>query len=261
MNQDFGSALSKVGRARKLADDLEGEIDMFWDARPCELEIAGGESAGEGSFRVKRMRTVPDSIALIMGDAAHNLRSALDHFAWAAVSAQVRGTRTYFPIWGKTAVPGPGEWREQVCRQLKGAPAGLIDAVEQLEPWESGQDSLLWAIHELDRIDKHRLLLAVAVAVTGIGLDGDSYELAVFKKYSGMDKSGPLLVEPRQWTPVEEGAILFGPPADFAATEATFFFNVTLSEPVMLRDKPAATWLRILADRAETVITDLACFA
>ena len=74
MNRDFGSALSKVGRARKLADELEAEIGAFWDARPCELEFAGGQSAGEGSFRVKRMRAVPDSVALIMGDAAHNLR-------------------------------------------------------------------------------------------------------------------------------------------------------------------------------------------
>ena len=189
------------------------------------------------------------------------MRSALDHFAWAAVSAQDRGTRTYFPVWGKTAAPGPGEWREHVCRQLKGAPAGLIEAVAKLEAWETGRDSLLWAIHELDRIDKHRLLLSVAVAVTGIGLDGDSYELAVVKKYSGMDESGPLLLELRQWTPVEEGVVLFGSPADFAATEATFFFDVTLSEPMMLRDKPAVTWLRLLADRAKTVITDLACLA
>jgi hypothetical protein len=253
--------MSKIGRARKLADDLEAEISAFWDTRPCELEKVPSQSTGEGSFRVKRMRAVPDSLPLIMGDAAHNLRSALDHFAWAAVSAQDRGTRTYFPVWGRTAAPGPGDWREQVCRQLKGAPARLIEAVAKLEAWETGRDSLLWAIHELDRIDKHRLLLSVAFAVTGIGLHGDSYELAVVKKYSGMDQSGPLMLELRQWTVVEEGAVLFGSPADLAATDATFFFGVTLSEPAMLRDKPAVTWLRLLADRAETVITDLACLA
>jgi hypothetical protein len=75
------------------------------------------------------------------------------------------------------------------------------------------------------------------------------------------DQSGPLMLELRQWTVVEEGAVLFGSPADLAATDATFFFGVTLSEPAMLRDKPAVTWLRLLADRAETVITDLACLA
>lgn len=51
----------------------------------------------------------------------------------------------------------------------------------RLEPWETGRDSLLWAIHELDRVDKHRLLLSVAGALTGIGLDSDSYELMVTK--------------------------------------------------------------------------------
>ena len=28
-----------------------------------------------------------------------------------------------------------------------------------MEPWEGGLDEYLWAVHELDRIDKHRLVL------------------------------------------------------------------------------------------------------
>jgi hypothetical protein len=162
------------------------------------------------------------------------------------------------PYLEQATEPEPGKWREHVSGQLKGASAALIEAVAELEAWETGRDSPLWAIHELDRIDKHRLLLSVAVVVTGIGLHGDSYELAVAKKYSGMDVSGPLLLEPIKWTPVEEGRVLFGSLSDFGATEATFIYDVTLSEPAMMRDKPAVTWLRILADRAEKVIMDLA---
>ena len=33
---------------------------------------------------------MPESISLLAGDAAHNIRSALDHFAWSAVSPQQR---------------------------------------------------------------------------------------------------------------------------------------------------------------------------
>lgn len=184
MSHRFESALSKIGRARAHADDLEAEISAFRSANPCEVEVVGTPLTDREHYRVKHMSAVPDSIPLIMGDAAHNLRSALDHFAWSAVSAQARGTRTYFPIWSKTPEPEPGKWRKHVSDQLKGASGELIQVVAQLEAWEAGRDWLLWAIHELDRIDKHRLLLSVAVVVTGIGLHGDSYELAVAKKYS-----------------------------------------------------------------------------
>ena len=189
MSHRFESALAKIGRARRHVDDLEAEISAFRENLPCEVEM-GTASAGQGPFSVRRVTAVPDSISLILGDAAHNLRSALDHAAWSAVSAQFAGARTYFPVWNKDAAPGLDEWRHQVSLQLKGASAEFIEAVAGLEAWESGCDSLLWAIHELDRIDKHRLLLSVAIAVTGIGLHGDSYELAVVKKYSGMKMSG-----------------------------------------------------------------------
>jgi hypothetical protein len=257
----FESALAKIGQARKHADDLEAEISAFRASCPCEVEMAGTPSADQGSFRVRRMAAVPDSIPLIVGDAAHNLRSALDHAAWSAVLAELGGTRTYFPVWAKTAEPAPDEWRQQVSRQLKGASPEFIEAVAGLEAWESGRDSPLWAIHELDRIDKHRLLLSVAVVVTGIGLYGDSYELAVVKKYSGMEAGGPLLVEPRELAPVEEGRVLFGSLSDFGVTGAAFFYDVALQEPPMMRGRPAMTWLRILADRAEKVIKDLAPLA
>ena len=55
--------------------------------------------------------------------------------------------------------------------------------------------------------------------------------------------------------------MLFDSLSDFGATEAAFFYDVTLKEPAMMRDKPAVTWLRILADRAEKLIKDLAPLA
>lgn len=261
MTDPFESALWKVDRARKHADDLEAEVRAFWAADPYEVETVGSPLTGGGSYRVKRITALPESIPLIAGDAAHNIRSALDHFAWAAVAPQERSVRTCFPIWNTTEARTPDRWKKQVDRQLKGASAELIEAVTKLEPWEAGRDSLIWAIHELDRVDKHRLLLSVAVALTGVGLDGDSYELTVAKKYSGGDPAKPLALEPLKWTPLEEGTVLFGSPSDFGATAATLTFDMMLGEPEMLRERSAVTQLRILAGLAEKVIRDLAPLA
>jgi hypothetical protein len=261
MTDTFESALWKVDRARKHAEDLETEVRAFWTADPYEIETVGSPLTGAGSYRVKRITALPEIIPLIAGDAAHNIRSALDHFAWAVVAPLERSVRTCFPIWNSTAARTPDKWRKQVDGQLKGASADLIEAVKKLEPWETGRDSLLWAIHELDRVDKHRLLLSVAVALTRVGLDGDSYELAVAKKFSGGDPAKPLALEPIKWTPLEEGTVLFGYPSDFGATAATLTFDVMFGEPKMLRERSAITQLRILAGLAETVIRDLAPLA
>jgi hypothetical protein len=259
----FESALWKVDRARKHADDLEAEVRSFWAVDPYEIETVGSLSASQGSYRVKRMTAVPESIPLIAGDAAHNIRSALDHFAWAAASPQERGVHTCFPVWNRIGARTDDKWQKQVAQQMKGASAELIEAAMKLEAWPTGRDSLLWAIHELDRVDKHRLLLPVAVALTRIDLYGDSYELAVAKKFSGFDPSGPLALAPLNWTPLEDRAELLGFPdgADFGATQTTLSVDMMLGEPEMLRDKSAITQLRILAGLAEEVIRDLAPLA
>jgi len=257
MNDRFESALWKVNRARKHADDLEAEVRAFWAGDPYEVEMVGSPLAGGGSYRVRHLTPLPEVVPLIAGDAAHNIRSALDHFAWAAVVPHERSVRTCFPIWNATEAPTPDKWKKRVNTQLKGASSDLIDAATKHEPWQAGRDSLLWAIHQLDRVDKHRLLLSVAVALTGVGLDGHSYELAVAKRFSGGDPAKPLALEPLKWTPVEEGTVLFGSPSDFGATAATLTFDVLLGEPEMLRERSAITQLRILAGLAEKVIRDL----
>jgi hypothetical protein len=260
---EFDSALWKVDRARKHADDLESEVRAFWDTDPFEVEMVGNPFTGPGFFKVKRMAAIPANIALLAGDAAHNIRSALDHFAWAAVSPEHRSTQTYFPVWGGPSVPKVAKWREQVSRQLAGAKDELINGVVKLEPWETGRDSLLWDIHYLDRVDKHRLMLQVAVAFTGIGLDGDGYELAVVKKFSGVKAEDPLMLARLEWSPLEEGKILFNSQdgAGLGATNATLTFDLRLGEPARMREESAVTWLRILAGLAEKVIRDLAPLA
>jgi hypothetical protein len=117
-------------------------------------------------------------------------------------------------------------------------------------------------MHELDRVDKHRLLLSVAVALTGMSVDGDSYELTTVKKFSGIDPARPVALEFPKRTPVKDG-IEFSCPdgAGFGATRTTLSFDVILGEPEMLRDRPAVTQLRTLAGLADKVVHDLAPLA
>jgi hypothetical protein len=255
MTDDFESALWKIDRARKHADDLEAEINAFADTVPYEAEIVGTPETGHGQYRVGRVAPLPTSFSLIAGDTAHNIRSALDHFAWAAVPPQSHHPRTMFPIWnrkGSIRPPrdqGRDKWRDEVESALKGGAHELIEAVVKLEPWQGGRDSLLWAVNELERIDKHRLLLPVAAVNTAISIDFTRPQ----------EKAGPVLrLRPDSWTPLETGNVLLdvGLYSGFAAPPK-FDVDVMLREPPELRDKPIVTQLRILARYAEKTIREL----
>lgn len=254
----FGSCWQKLSRARKHADDLSREIQDFWGAEPCHLEPVDGGPANLMRVRVRHLSPLPATISMTAGDAAHNVRAALDHFAWAAVSPSGRSTGTCFPI-RSSAARDLGSWRQQVERQLKGASPALISAVTAMEPWDGGQDESLWAVHELDRVDKHRLVLSAAVALARIDLHGDSYELATLKKFSGWRPDGPLPVEPANWTPVEENTIvtipLVGP--DRGGVETSLAFDIVVAELELLRTTAAATALTALADSAEKTVRRL----
>jgi hypothetical protein len=253
----FESALWKIDRARKHADDLEIAIREFWATKPYEVQAIGTPMTGAGSYRVTRISPLPPIVPLIVGDAAHNVRSALDHFAWATVRPQDRCSQTAFPVWNnsKRQTPTPEQWRKEVEAKLKGAPGALVEAGVKLEPWDTGRDSLLWTINELERVDKHRLLLSVAVANTGITIDGGQLLTNAFPDFEV--PSLPVTLKP-QWAPLEMGRDLFVVPAGsgFAST-LTFDFNVTLGEPEDLKREAVVTQLRILAGLAEKIIRDL----
>jgi hypothetical protein len=100
----FSSAWLKLNRAKRHVDDLEDEIRAYWKTGPISTRGTGvteteGGGTGARTFTVENVKPLPDTIPVLVGDAVHNLRSALDHFAYAAVAQPTR--HTYFPIWSR----------------------------------------------------------------------------------------------------------------------------------------------------------------
>jgi hypothetical protein len=113
---------------------------------------------GEHFFVIREVRRPDPFLGILIGDALHNLRSALDHLAFQLVA---------FP-----AVPGGPKADEDkrafpICshskfwpaakEKIRGASPGVEAIVERLQPYNGGQ-TLLWSLHELNNWDKHRLL-------------------------------------------------------------------------------------------------------
>jgi hypothetical protein len=121
--EQFASAFLKVEQAKKHTDRLEREIIDFWSTNPYAIEVVGDPKNATGAYRIKgEPAPLPDSLTLTVGDAAHNLRSALDHFACATVANVT--TSTAFPVWRAPRAPTPAEWRGLVLSKLQGASQG-----------------------------------------------------------------------------------------------------------------------------------------
>jgi hypothetical protein len=263
MADRFDSAWLKLERARKHIDDLEAELDAFWATEPYEIELTESPESGAASYRIAHIQALPESLPLITGDAAHSIRSALDHFACAVVPCPDRTTA--FPVWGTetSGTPTADRWRKKVGQALVGASPQLIAALLDLQVWETGRDSLLWAAHELDRIDKHRLLISIATVNTSIGFHGESYQLTTVKRFSGFAPDQPLLLERVGWAPLTQETMLLDlkDGLDLDARQVTFAVDVALAEPELLKGKPVLAQLRSLADRAESCLRELAALA
>jgi hypothetical protein len=156
-----------------------------------------------------------EDIALVIGDAIHNLHCALDH-AWTStlqkLSPATITKHTKFPIF-------PSE------NTLKGALRGieihisvprLFDfMVRDIKPYEGGDDSL-WMVHSFDIDDKHRLLLPVFEYSSIQGIEVENEQGEVERGFTwGTHEKPPYYVHiPLGWHFKQKGevsvAVLFG---------------------------------------------------
>lgn len=148
---------AKFRRAQALVADLRGAIASFLAADAFRLDAEDDPRTGDLVYRVRLLATRPVEWSLLIGDAIHNARSALDHLAWRLVEVDggSPGEATSFPI--AETEEGYGD-RLRKC--LRGASPATRARIRGLAPWRCG-DEQLWRLHKLDVIDKHRLLLPV----------------------------------------------------------------------------------------------------
>jgi hypothetical protein len=165
---DVLGAQLKVDRARHHLADLQEQVSRWLAEAPAPRFVVEVEDAG--SVLVVRLVDVPRTPAawsLVLGDALHNLRSALDLLAWQAVIAggATPGRRTAFPVF-RDNHNQRGD--KGVTTALRGAPPGLVAAAQGLQPFSRcrpGQmvhGDPLWQLHRLDIEDKHHLLVVCA---------------------------------------------------------------------------------------------------
>lgn len=155
---DFTGAIAKVEHANRHIAALAEEVGRYFAKRPYQVvQTPHVDTAEPGYYLFERVGFPDRRLALFVGDALHNLRSALDHLVCAcAIARGENPERTQFPILLKET-----GLEQKLTGDLAKAGPSAIAIVRALAPTPAG-NPMLAALHQLDIADKHRLILPVA---------------------------------------------------------------------------------------------------
>ena len=157
---DIAGAREKIQRAKQHIKDFEVGFSTFLRENPQRIWHDPNDPGLQKSLFI-RHADMPAPLVCVVGDAIHNMRSALDHLAFAVAKrngVSKRGLReTDFPI-RKTS----GAF-DKAIKDGKVAIIGVawINFLKRIEPYCGGKCGDLYIISALDNLDKHRNLIVV----------------------------------------------------------------------------------------------------
>ena len=156
---------TKILRADETIASLEAASRAFLTEH---YRIAGSVDADARAYVFSAFgeTDLPPRFAVLAGEVIHHLRSCLDHVVTQLVSVE-GGTpdhRTEFPICRTPETFEVAKRRGKV----QGVSATALSKIEAAQPYHADpnlSNSTLLVLHELDIVDKHRLVLVVIATV------------------------------------------------------------------------------------------------
>jgi hypothetical protein len=245
-----------IAAVKQLAEEWLA-TDAYTITREIDPEM------GHTICKARIKSSPPIEIGPVVGDAVHNLRSALDHAVYALAERHHGGPlpievqeSLMFPIVGNqdgkgNAADGAAIFRQRVVR-LRLAdwlPDNVLAYIDSIQPYRWPRDEFryhwLWLVHDLDRIDKHRRIHVTTawISLPFVTSPGD-----------------PTLID-IQWgkagnSPVSDGDVL----VTFSGAEEGV--EAHLSRAIAINDGPAqiqevGSLLELLARRVEVYVACL----
>lgn len=167
----FSQPRQKLARAAQHIRSLEQATLEYFETDWYSCDFG---QAPDGQYSLKIVvRGSPRDFGVIVGDAVHNLRAALDLLAVEVVARNGGNTRNvYFPF------ADAAENLEEMIKRRNFHRASADDqaALKQLQPFTGG-NTLLRSLHDLDIQDKHHSLIPHAAFMTtpkvGVKMDTD----------------------------------------------------------------------------------------
>ncbi|EGR3202493.1 hypothetical protein ACVXSW_001519 [Vibrio parahaemolyticus] len=245
------SAILKLKRAKKHYSEL---CTLFDKKKPFRYFLETNCKTGLRATFAKRDVAVANDAAIIIGDLIHNLRAAIDHTYWSCTSdfAKSDGEKRniQFPITSNeealkaSILPGlPKRVSESFCKGLA-----------SLKPYRDNGNRLLCAIHDLDVMDKHKLLIPTGnyTKITSATLQQQipDFPSGLWNCGAGNGERDVVWqVQPMTWTQRRKAKI---PPSNIIEQELDVPVDIVLID--LDYSKPVLDVLQELIDIAENAV-------
>jgi hypothetical protein len=231
----------KVERAKEHIREIDSRTKNFFDSNPQVVVSDFDPDGVHITIKVRLLVAVPKRIAIVVGEALYQLRSALDVLA--CCLARANGTPkpkgVYFPL---AADQKEFETRHTQNKIKKLSPAAR-DRVKELQPYEKGYELLL-TLNRLRNIDVHSKLVAIG---------------SFAGPWSGSGRlkagAGSVSIPAPTWAPLEEGIVLARGTGEFQTNiNYTISTNIAFSGLPGFEGQPVISLLCEFADLVSLVI-------
>lgn len=159
---------AKLERAKRHVDDLRGEIRKAGDDKPYIIDLRSEYHPDTRSvvFYAERLPKIPDDCGLIIGDAIHNFRCALDHLWWQLAIKHLGREPTdkeagaiQFPIFSTDKWEG-----HRYLSHINPTDAALVKPFQPYRPrYDLEGVNPLEVLADLSNTDKHRTIPVVVI--------------------------------------------------------------------------------------------------
>jgi hypothetical protein len=161
MAHPLNGVYAKLGRAEQHLEVLRVDTQRFLDSDPYTFVWKFDQQRRNKFLHAHIQKTVPDEWSLVIGELAHNARSALDALVYQLALLK---HKRYDAIPGKPQFP---IFLERAGYESPRDAKGMIRAlnpehralIEREQPYNGLKtDDPLWWLHDINNSDKHRLV-------------------------------------------------------------------------------------------------------
>jgi hypothetical protein len=252
----------KIERADKHIDDLKTAVRSFFDSTPYKISHKRDPDTRRLIYYIESAQPVPDIIALIVGDALHCLRDALDHLAQQLYLVGTGDTKGYRDGTSFLISKKAKDFKSTLPGKVQGMRRDAVDAIRALEPYDEGEGGKgkgadLYTLHRLNNIDKHRLILTVGSAFGSMDI-GPLMATQMAKAFGKAPSVPSLFLKPADnLFPLEHGKELFIDAPDAEPNDkVTFQFDVAIHEPGLIEGRPVRETVITFRDRVSDIVND-----
>ena len=239
-------AMHRVKRAKEQRRDIEREMRAWEKTGAYRVCTQPEAQTGRTLFYIAELKSVPPLVLDLTGEVIHSLRTALDHLAYQLLLVSSHTPHDFvdtieFPIFDDAK-----KTEAKAFRPIKALREEIKESIRKVNPSKSG-NPLLWILHRLDIVNKHRRIITTVTINREIYFGDAAREALRLKGFGNLvdafgpmiEKKSAMISQPRAGKRAEVGDVVFvGMPDDEEVNKhLKFTFDVAFDEPGIVEGK------------------------